>query len=134
MEGFEIVERARDARAQLLAVERAPLAPREDALGSAILLVFDVGRVLVSVTGMHLVIRHIESSDDAPSGLLSCQEEEPWWRLLGCALSGAAVVAGGAGLRLELTSGGPESRFVELVPGSGGVRSTLVDAPSGAPD
>ena len=125
MQGFEIIERVRDARAQLLAVERLPCGEEEEGLGMSFLLVFDVGRLLVVPDGEALCIRHIEQAEDVPGGMRSSLEEEPWWRVLGCSVSGAWSEPNGKRLRLELASGDAAPRSIALSLESGAVRSAL---------
>lgn len=132
MQGVEVLERAGEARAQLLTVERAPVeGPGEgdERHGASFLLVFDVGRVLVAGEGDALCARHLESADDKPPGLVSSQEEEPWWRLLGCALSGVQSEDGGERLRLQFETGGPAPRVVTFAREPDAVRCELAATP-----
>ena len=48
MSAVEVFERARDAGARLLSVERLPGVTADEQLAAGFLLVFDVGRVLVA--------------------------------------------------------------------------------------
>lgn len=128
MQGFEILERARDARAPLLTVERLPRSDGDERLGDAFLLVFDAGRVLVTPDAEALCIRHIEQAEDLPVGLHSSVEEEPWWRVIGCALSGVWSEADGQTVRLELATEAAVPRSITLSFAAGAVRSALAPA------
>jgi len=132
MQGFEILERAGEARAQLLTVERLPLTglgEHAERRGASFLLVFDVGRVLVTSGGGALCARLVESAEDRPTGLVSSQEEEPWWRLLGGALSSVESDSEGGALQLVFETGGPVARVVTLSSEPDGVCCALVSAP-----
>jgi len=104
MEGFEVLERVREAKAKLLSVERLPAmgATDDDTKAASFLLVFDAGRILLSprpaVAALHAMPLDVE--EESPGGLVSAVEEEPWWRLLGCPLSSLSLDAGGAAIRL----------------------------------
>jgi len=132
--GFEVLERARDARAKLLAVERLPGVGSDERLAAAFLLVFDAGRVLVAgeTGGGTLCALHLEDGEEAPGGMISSLEEEPWWRLLGSPLWGAWVEAEGRVLRLQLRSDDDSPRFVTLTSEGDAVRSALAPARSRA--
>ena len=83
------------AKGRLLRIEadRAGPTPRHLAL------TFDIGRVLIQPTGETLLVSPVEEREELPSELVSLEEEEPWWRLLGNPLT-----------RLECTSAdGPEA-------------------------
>ena len=122
---------ARDAEAKLLAVERLPGVGGDEQLGAAFLLVFDAGRVLVAAEAetRSLCALHSEDKEDAPSGMISSIEEEPWWRVLGCPLSGVWDETEGAVLRLELRSEGAARRFITLTAEGEAVRCALAQAP-----
>ena len=85
--------------------------------------------MLVARDGAVLCAQHLESADDKPPGLVSSQEEEPWWRLLGCALSGVESADEGERLRLQFEAGGPEPRVVTLAREAEGVRCELAAVP-----
>ena len=131
MRGFDVIERARDAQAKLLAVERLPGVGGDEQLGAAFLLVFDAGRILISADtdSTALCAIHLEDSEDVPSGMVSAAEEEPWWRLLGAPLRGAWAESGGAVLRLQLRGDDESPRFATLGCEGEAVRSALARAP-----
>ena len=96
--GIEYFERAAEADGLLLHVER------KDAQGGAtrafaFLLTFDVGRILVEApqNGAGLSFTHLESSAAVAGGLETCDEDEPWWRLLGSPVTAAWPAATGSG-------------------------------------
>ena len=134
MRGFEILERARDARAKLLAVERLPGVGSDESLAAAFLLVLDAGRVLVSCEtgGGVLCAMHFEDGEEVPGGMISSMEEEPWWRLLGSPLRGAWAEAEGRVLRLQLRDDDDSPRFVSLTCEGDAVRAALAPARSRA--
>jgi hypothetical protein len=125
--GFEVLERARDARAKLLAVERLPGVGSDEQLAAAFLLVFDAGRVLVAgeTAGHALCATHLEASEDVPGGMVSTLEDEPWWRVIGSPLCGAWVEADGRVLRLQLRSDEDAPRFITISCEGEAVRSAL---------
>jgi len=99
--GFELFERAAEARGRILKAERmAPANGDVDAtFGQGYLLTFDVGRVWVGVelpTG-RLDLSHLEVGQPVPAGLEDLIEEEPWWRVLGNPLCAAWPDAAGEG-------------------------------------
>jgi len=118
MEGIEFFERARDAEAKLLAVERlpAPGQPNEESLGVAVLLTLDAGRILVSAVpaAKKLHAMHLQDKEDAPSGTVSAVEEEPWWRLIGAPLVRVWAEDAGAALRLQFRNDDDSPRFALL--------------------
>ncbi|MEZ4215102.1 MAG: hypothetical protein R3E88_01360 [Myxococcota bacterium] len=134
MRGFELLERARDARAVLLTVLRVPPSSGADAeeRGAAFVLVFDAGRVLVAPSdpgARDLCAFPLESDDDVPADARSAAEEEPWWRVLGAPLAGAWSEEGGAVLRLQLRDDADAPRFASLRREGAGVRAAIARAP-----
>ena len=119
---MEVFERAAAAGGQLLQVERlAPAVDGDDT--AALLLTFDVGRILVSLDSAtaRLVATHVSAAGDGvPRGAVNANEEEPWWRLLGSALVRVAVTEDATCLRLDFRIAGAASRTLALV--SDGVR------------
>lgn len=80
-----VFERAAEAGGQLLRVE----ADRAGDSAGALLLTFDIGRILVRSSDAGLRVTHLEKPEAAPAGLLILDEEDPWWRLLGNPLTAA---------------------------------------------
>lgn len=91
-----IFERAVESGGRLLRAEADRAGPQAGLL----VLTFDVGRVLVSAggppavgaegtaaeatpAGPGLAVRVVPERSALPAGLISLEEEEPWWRLLG---------------------------------------------------
>jgi hypothetical protein len=113
----EVLERAANAGAHLLKVE---LRSEDSNLArlAALLLTFDVGRILVRSDPQEaeLSIVFIESGAPLPAGLSDGQEEEPWWRVLGSPLTRAWAVkgelAGTVGLQFRADDSAP--RIVTL--------------------
>jgi hypothetical protein len=133
---MEVFENAAGAGAQLLRVERLGPGVREDdeatPPAAALLFTFDVGRVLLSAEPAHrrLVATAIPDPASIPGGLVDAAEEEPWWRLLGCALSRATAGSDGASLQLEFRISGGELRRLDLGIVGGSIRAALASAPA----
>ncbi len=89
--GVELFRRAADAGGRILRAERLPDASgaTDPGVGSAYLLSFDVGRILVSadVPKASLVIEQIESRDQLGDDFEVLDEAEPWWRVIGCPIT-----------------------------------------------
>jgi hypothetical protein len=137
--GIEILERAAEGDGRVLRVEQlAPAGGSTDPThGPGYLLTFDVGRVLVAAvpTTGSLLIRNIEAEDDIGAQLTLLDEEEPWWRVAGNAISrvwpetsGAGAEAGGEhvrGVRLQFRKDDDNPRIVSLRFEDAGVRVNL---------
>jgi len=117
--------------ARLLAAERIPLRGSIDAARAlSLVLTFDCGKLRLEPgeDGESLSILGGAEGEAAASGLLSADEEEPWWALLGHGLCAAAVDrddAGGAKrLRLQFRAEGDNPRFVHVDARDGQLRVT----------
>ena len=112
----ELFEQAADAGAQLLRVEKRVHAGDVDLHASALLLTFDVGRILVTAEPARnvLVATHVESAEASPAGLTDASEEEPWWRLLGAPLSAARETPDAMRIELRFAMGEGRSRAAIL--------------------
>ncbi|MCH2171371.1 hypothetical protein MK489_11355 [Myxococcota bacterium] len=116
---FETLASIANRRGTLLRVEQlTPRSTTERGL-SALLLTFDLGRLLICVADpdepnavQGLAIRRINEPEDTPGGLNDAGEEEPWWRLLGAPLFRAEP--GTTGLRLRFRSDADNPRQVNL--------------------
>ncbi len=100
--GIELFERVAKARGRILRVEQLVPEGRgsNPACGAGYLLTFDVGRILVApdaATG-GLRLAHVEQRGDLPGALLSLEEEEPWWRVVGNSITRAWPATTGAGV------------------------------------
>jgi len=140
--GIELFERATESGGRILRVEQlAPADGRADAAhGPGYLLTFDVGRILVAATPStsRLVLSEIPAADELGAQLWTLDEEEPWWRLAGCAVTrvwpigmGEGAEAGDGdvqGVRLQFRADDENPRFVSLGFDDGGVRVALEDA------
>ena len=82
-----LLDRVVDAGGVLLRVEY--LHP-DGMNAAAILLTFDVGRLLLCVRSeaKGLTALPLEKPEDVPGGLEDTGEDDPWWRILGNALCG----------------------------------------------
>jgi hypothetical protein len=128
---MEVFENAAGAGAQLLKIER--LAQAGDAanpLTSALLLTFDVGRILLTADPARgrLLANAIPDSDAIPGGLVDASEEEPWWRLLGCSLAAATSAPEAISLQLEFRISGGQRRMLDLSADGGAIRAGISEA------
>lgn len=124
---MELFERAAAAGGRLLQVHRLPATGGSDEDAAALVLTFDVGRILVSVDSAtaHLVATHLAGAGDIPDGALNASEEEPWWRLLGTPLAGAAESEAGTCLRLDFQLSDAPPRTLALASDGVRLRATL---------
>ena len=115
--GIETFDRAIAAGAVLLKAEIEPV-PRTSEAVAALVLTFDVGRVLVRSDPRQeeLVIESVASPGEQPKQLDDAAEEEPWWRLLGSPLTRAWRVPNElpATLCLQFRSDDENPRVVRL--------------------
>lgn len=109
-DSVEIFERAAKARGRILRVE----ADRADALPRILALTFDIGRVLVQPVEGEIRAEAVPDRTALPQGLVSLEEEDPWWRVLGQPLTAVRPLAAGSEpVRREAALGGLELRFRE---------------------
>jgi len=119
VEGLEVLERARERGARLLSVEKLPAQGNasSEGVGGAFLLVFEVGRILVTARpaarSIHLMA--IEDVADVPGGLEPAAEEEPWWRLLGRPLTQAGAEGANGALSLRFGAESEAPRRVRIL-------------------
>lgn len=83
--GLEIFERAVEARGRLLRAE----ADRTGPTPGALVLTFDVGRIVIRPADDGLLVDHVSDAGKLPDGLEAVDEAEPWWRLLGQSITAA---------------------------------------------
>lgn len=125
---MERLQRAAESGARLLKVERVG----SESAGAVpgYLLTFEEGRLLVrreaSSGEIHSV--YLESREGLPGGLYDAGEDEPWWRVMGSALThvwrGKDPQGREQGLRLQFRADDESPRIVALVPdGSEGIRA-----------
>ena len=124
----EFLDRVVDAGGVLLRVEC--LHP-DGSNAVAILLTFDVGRLLFSARpeGRGLAAMSLQKPEDLPGGLEDAGENEPWWRLLGnavCAVESPAQNAEIVRLQFRRAEGNP--RFITLSATGAAVRVELEPA------
>ncbi len=124
-----------------------------------LVLTFDIGRILIategatdgstedaregardgSTAGSTLTVRHVLERAALPPGLISLQEEEPWWRLLGHPLTavwpgdvewgtGARSLGPSTVLKLRFREESENPRVITLAAVAGAVAVTLVGA------
>lgn len=133
-EGLAVLQRAAEARAQLLKVERlASAGGGEERTAPAFLLTFDAGRVLLRAdpTGGALRAVQLEAREGKPPGLVDAAEEEPWWRILGNPLARVWEEPSG-GVRMQFRADDDSPRIVGLERQGGLVRVALEGtAPAG---
>ncbi|MCS5636329.1 MAG: hypothetical protein NZ990_07415 [Myxococcota bacterium] len=140
--GIELLERAAEVSGCFLRAERLVDAESDDdpSRGPGYLLTFDVGRILVVADRVNscLQLRQVKSLDEVASIRLDpLDEEEPWWRLAGDAItrawpchegSGASISAGEVGdIRMQFRREDEKPRFVSLRYEEGVVRVALHD-------
>jgi len=91
---------------------------------AAMLLTFDIGRLLVCVSPETpgVTVLSLERPEEVPGGLEDTGQEEPWWRILGNALCGVKA-RGSDGVRLQFRKTDENPRFVAIT-----ARGTLVNA------
>jgi hypothetical protein len=82
---IDILERAVAAKGRVLRVE----ADRITALPRILALTFDIGRVVLRPAGEALGVEAVADRDALPAGLVSLEEEDPWWRVLGQPITAA---------------------------------------------
>jgi len=121
----DVFDRAATGGAKLLKAERIP-APRGNT-AAGFLLTFDVGRILVHVDSASgaLTATHVEDPADLEENLLDAAEEEPWWRLLGSALSRSWLSPDASQVRLQFTIADARPRTLRLASSGGGVLATI---------
>jgi hypothetical protein len=115
--GIELFERVAEVGAPLLKVDLRP--EKQDASRlSALLLTFDVGRLLVRPDPRReeLSIDVVVAGAPPPAGLVDGLEEEPWWRLLGSPVARVWTVEGGlrGGVCLQFRADDDAPRIVTL--------------------
>ena len=117
--------------ARLLSAERIPLRGSLDAERALrLVLTFDCGRLRLESgdEGDALTIDPSAEGEAPVAGLLSADEDEPWWALLGHALCAAAIDLDDAGratrLRLQFRPHGENPHFVRVAARDGQLRVT----------
>ena len=130
--GLEIFERAVGARGRLLRVD----ADRTGPTPSTLVLTFDVGRIVLRPGEKGLRVDHAKDRSELPGGLVTLEEEEPWWRVLGQPITAAgpggtekAVGASGPGtletLKLRFREEDENPRIVRLDRAGAAIRVAL---------
>lgn len=126
----ELFERAAGAGAQLLRVDKRLHAGDRDSHAGALLLTFDVGRILVTADPARgaLVATQVQSSESIPPGMVDASEDEPWWRLLGAPLAAARSTPDATRFELHFRMGEGRSRAAVLRLDAARVLASLRDA------
>lgn len=130
---MKLLEAVAERGGRLLQVERGSPAERagqDEMAAPALLLTFDVARILVTAKpGRALALRQVQTPEEAGGGLAPAGEEEPWWRVVGSPLVRAtSEEAEGGGLRavrLQFRPDDQDPRFVSLRLDSSLVRARL---------
>lgn len=125
---MELLERVVGAGGQLLRVELQVDAPADLATNgvSALLLTFDVGRVLLRndpASGL-LGEQILEAGESTPSDWQNADDEDPWWRVLGSPLSRVSDIDSGKGVEgvaLQFRPDGDNPRRIAVVALGGGL-------------
>jgi hypothetical protein len=102
LSNLEPFERFIKAKGRILRAEADRTGPTSEVLA----LTFDLGRVLIRSSDQGLIVSEAKDRTALPEGMVSLDEEEPWWRLLGQPISAArpAGVEGG----IEAAEGAPQ--------------------------
>ncbi|MBN1654467.1 MAG: hypothetical protein JXA30_11915 [Deltaproteobacteria bacterium] len=114
---MDLLEQVASLGGRLLRVERyAEAKKREAGTVPALLLTFDVGRILIwaSAAKRELVLEMIADREELPSGLIKLDEEEPWWRVLGSPLAAARAEDDRRGYRLQFRQDNHNPRHLSL--------------------
>jgi hypothetical protein len=123
----ETLERVIQVEGRLLRVERIPLAGPSGARASSVLrLTFDVGILTLrpGATGGGLEFEIGGLADASSPAFVSASAEDPWWTVMGCALTRVRVrTAGGVHLQFRGDQDNPR-RFV-LYPRQGSIEASL---------
>jgi hypothetical protein len=125
----ETLERVIEAEGRLLRVERVPLSgPAGARASSALRLTFDVGIVTLRASGSEAEFEvEIGRLPDAGSPIfISAGEEDPWWKVMGCAPTRVQVGAEG-GIRVQFRGDQDSPRRLALHPRDGGIRASAED-------
>lgn len=122
--GFEPLERAAGAGAQLLRVDRVGDIGGEGR-APAFVLTFDVGQVVVRADPIAGGLSaEASDADDSPASRVSAAEEEPWWRIIGNPLMRLRD-PGEKEVRLQFRAEGDNPRVIALSMVDGLVRAGL---------
>lgn len=124
---IDVLERAAKAKGRILRIEADRLA----ALPRILALTFDIGRVLVQPEGEKLAIEAVVDRDALPAGLVSFEEEEPWWRVLGQPMTAVwpmpadEAAAGSRAVKLRFREADQNPRIVGITVAGPALRVTL---------
>jgi hypothetical protein len=129
---MELLERAAGKGAVLLQVD-ARTAAGSDELASALLLTFDVGRMLLRANPRRseLEAEVLEPGERPPAGVESAADREPWWRVLGAPLLRVWPVgpALASGVCMQFRADEQQPRIITLEPQGASVRIRLENPP-----
>lgn len=122
---MELLERVAGESGQLLRVETQIDGPAGDVI-SALILTFDVGRVVLRVDSASgsLDEQQLEAGAATPSNWVNVDEEEPWWRVLGSSLSRVLDIdpgSGSVGVALQFRQDEDNPRRIALLAHGTGV-------------
>ena len=121
---MELLERAAGAGGQLLRVETQLAGPAGEEI-SALILTFDVGRVLLRADPASGSLReqYVEPGDSLTPDWVNADDADPWWRVLGSPLSRVLEIdpgTGALGVALQFRPDGDNPRRIAvLVKGRG---------------
>ena len=116
---MKLLERTAGAGGQLLRVEMQVAGPAGDEI-SALILTFDVGRVLLRVDAVSglLAEQLIEPGHSPPLDWADADAEDPWWRVLGSPLSRVLDIdpgGGSVGVALQFRQDDDNPRRIALL-------------------
>lgn len=128
---MELLERAATAASPLLRTEQASAPGNSDPF--ALLLTFDLGRILVSPGGPDGGVREelVSNPEELPLSFEQVDEEEPWWRVVGNPLTRVRELRVGEsrGIVLQFRTDGDNPRLVAILPEAEGLRVHLQGSP-----
>ena len=126
---MELLERVAGEGGQLLRVEMQLAGPAGDEI-SALILTFDVGRVLLwadSASGS-LCEEQIQPGDSKPADWVIADDADPWWRVLGNPLSRVLDIdpgSGSLGVAMQFRPDGDNPRRIAVLARGGGLAVQL---------
>ena len=114
---MRILQQVVETGGQLLRVQAYAYHKRKQVdAAPALLLTFDVGRILIwgDAAGARIACEHIQDAEDVARKLVALDEKEPWWRVLGSSLARVEPITDPPGCRLQFRAERKNPRFIRL--------------------